>query len=172
MTRKCPKSTMVLLCLSYLLFGAAAVLFLQFGLDSLDRTVAAVLSTVFGAIFLYFCVTTLICFGKTLHLSSEGCTVQFLGFSKFYPWSYYKTKLFQKAKGRKTVAISIHATLLFLPCRLSKTGSPLLWCQLLYPFSGLRLAVQPPKATKIFEADERLLALLREWNISITEAKF
>ena len=167
MIYKCPKSTMLLLCLNYFFLGLAAILWIQFGEENISNNAATILTLIFGVVVFYIVIATMICFGKTISLCKEGCTIQFLFLRKFYPWTYYRTRLYQKAKGRKTVAISIRETLLFLPCRLHKTNSPLLWCQFLYPFSGVCLAFQPPRASKVFEADDTTLSLLQQWGVSI-----
>lgn len=167
MTIKCPKSTMILLCSNYFLAGIAIVLKLQCDPGVLSNGTVSLLSIICSALFLYASASSAIYFGKTIKLSEEGCTIEFLFLKKFYPWSHYETKLYQKVYGRKTAAVSIRATILFLPRFLWETKSPIFWCQFLYPFSGVCLAFQPQRATKVFEINENALILLQQWDIEI-----
>lgn len=167
MTIKCPKKTILLFCSAYGFLATVSFILLELGVLKISESLAHVLSAVIGASLSYAAFSTVIFLGKTVRLSEEGCMIRFLFLRKFYPWTYYRTRLYQKANGQKTVAISISATLLLLPCRLRKTSCPQLWCQFLYPFSGVCLSFQSPKTVKFFEANNNLLSQLRLWNVDI-----
>ena len=164
---RCSRTAMIFFVLIFLAFGVALIGPIWFGENALKPGKRNLLMLFALCLALYNIVTAAIYFGKTIDLSKDGCTVKFLFFKKFYPWSHYETKLYQVALGRRAVAISISANIIFLPRFIWKTKSPIFLCQYLYPFSGFCLSFQTERATKLFQADEKTVEALRQWGIQI-----
>ena len=122
-------------------------------------------------------LTGAIYYGKTIELRPEGCYISLWRFKKFYPWSYYETKLYQHKyknfpgpgmdEGKSVLVFALHF-------RESYSFSPLFSILHTAPFSAFCLGYYVKtkrKSERMFEATEDTVETLSQWGVKIRNYK-